>query len=138
MQNELLERERVQSIIGAFYEVYNYYGFGLAESVYAGALEREPLDRGHEVAREVAVSVFTRGWHIGWQRLDMLVDRKIIVENKATEKLPAIALPQLISYLQATPYEVGLLLHFGPKPHFEKRVHTDKRPFVRPAVNTPL
>ena len=132
MKNELLEHERVQSIIGAFYEVYNYFRFGLAESVYAGALELELLGRGHDVAREVSISFYYKGRHVGWQRLDMLVDQKIIVENKATEKLPPIALPQLIGYLRATPYEVGLLLHYGPQAHFEKRVDTEKRPFVHP------
>lgn len=36
MRNELLEAERVQSIVGGFFDVCNYYGFGLSESVYAG------------------------------------------------------------------------------------------------------
>ena len=57
MDAELLERDRVQSIVGGFYAVYNYYGYGLNEAVYAGALEIELTKRGHRVAREVAVSV---------------------------------------------------------------------------------
>jgi hypothetical protein len=40
MRGELLEAERVQSIVGAFFTVYNYYGYGLSESVYAGAYYR--------------------------------------------------------------------------------------------------
>ena len=48
-----LEAERVHSIVGAFFTVYNYYGYGLGESIYAGALEYELRDRGHQVAREV-------------------------------------------------------------------------------------
>ena len=46
MRGELLEAHRVYSIVGAFYTVYNYYGYGLSESVYAGALECELIDRG--------------------------------------------------------------------------------------------
>ena len=57
MRGELLERERVHSIVGAFFEVYNTFGPGLSESVYAGALEVELSDRGHEVLREVVIEV---------------------------------------------------------------------------------
>jgi hypothetical protein len=46
MQGELLEAERVGSIVGGFFDVYNYFGFGLSEAVYAGALEHELRDRG--------------------------------------------------------------------------------------------
>ena len=41
MRGELLEAERVHSIVGAFFTVYNYYGYGLGEAIYAGALEYE-------------------------------------------------------------------------------------------------
>jgi GxxExxY protein len=83
----LVERALVGSIIDSFYAVYNYFGFGLAEVVYAGALELELLDRGHAVARELAVAVAYKGRHVAWQRLDMVVDDKVIVELKATDKL---------------------------------------------------
>ena len=39
MRGELLEAKRVYAIVGAFYTVYNYYGYGLSESVYVGALD---------------------------------------------------------------------------------------------------
>lgn len=64
MRGELLEAERVQSILGAFFTVYNYYGYGLNEAVYAGALEYELTARGHEVVRELAVSVEYHGRHV--------------------------------------------------------------------------
>ena len=48
MRGELLEAERVHSIVGGFFAVYNYYGYGLSERVYSGALEHELRDRGHE------------------------------------------------------------------------------------------
>ena len=57
MRGELLEGDRVYSIVAAFYAVYNYFGYGFSESTYAGALEYELVDRGHEVAREVSVAV---------------------------------------------------------------------------------
>lgn len=130
MERELLERERVGSIVGAFFAVYNYYGYGLAEGVYSGALELELVDRGHTVVRELAVDVMYKGRHVKWQRLDMVVDSRIIVENKATEKLPPFAERQLLSYLRATQFEVGVLLHFGPTPTFKRFIDSPKRRVV--------
>jgi len=127
MKGELLEAERVHSIVGAFYMVYNYYGYGLSEAIYAGALEYELIDRGHEVVRELLVATSYKGRHVGWQRLDMVVDSAVIVENKATEKLSPAARPQLISYLRATNFEVGVLLHFGPQPKFYRFIDFPKR-----------
>ena len=126
MDAELLERERIESIVGGFYAVYNYYRYGLNESVYAGALEIELTKRGHRVARELAVSVSYHGQHVAWQRLDMVVDDVVIVETKATEKLSPNAKPQLLSYLRASPFQVGLLLHFGPSAQFFKLIDSPK------------
>ena len=82
MRAELLEAERVGSIVGAFYAVYNYYGYGLSETIYSGALELELRDRGHDVVRELGVAVSYKGRHVAWQRLDMVVDDRVIIENK--------------------------------------------------------
>jgi GxxExxY protein len=127
MPSELLEADRVHSIVGAFFTIYNYYGYGLSESIYAGALECELTHRGHRVARELAVAVSYKGRHVAWQRLDMVVDHAVIVENKATEKLSPAARPQLISYLRATPFQVGVLLHFGRYPTFYRFIDFPKR-----------
>lgn len=134
MRGELLEADRVYSIVGGFYAVYNYYG--LSESIYARALELELVDRGHQVVRELAVAVRYKDRHVGWQRLDMVVDNKVVVENKASEKLSATAGPQLISYLHAGPFQVGVLLHFGPKPAFQRFIDTPKQPFALDAVDS--
>src|SRR5437764_209174 len=126
-----IESERERSIVGAFYATYNYYGFGLAESVYAGGLQYELIDRGHTVVRELAVNVKYKGRHVAWQRLDMVVDNRIILEIKATEILPAFAKRQLINYLAVTTFPLGLILHFGPEPRFHRFVDSQKRVFRR-------
>ena len=126
MNSNIIERDRVHSIVSAFYTVYNYYDFGLVEPIYAAALEIELRGQGHEVAREVAVAVAYRGQHVAWQRLDMLVDRRVVVEIKSTEHLSKYAPRQIMSYLRATPHQVGLILHFGPEPKFHRFV--DSRP----------
>jgi GxxExxY protein len=76
MHTSVLEAERVHSIVGAFFAVYNYFGYGLSESVYAGGLELELIERGHAVVRELAVDVSYKGRHVAWHRLDMEIMRR--------------------------------------------------------------
>jgi len=59
-------------------------------------------------------------------RTHMVVDDRVIVECKATERLAASAGPQLISYLRATIFQVAVLLHFGPHPKFYRFVDSVK------------
>jgi GxxExxY protein len=137
MQTDLLERDLCYSIVSAFFEVYNYFGCGLSESIYAGALEIAQVDRGHRVAREVAIEVMFKGRHVGWQRLDMIVDDRVIVENKATEKFAAFAQQQILSYLRVSPLQVGLILHFGSEAQWHRFVDTNKKPSVLIRENSP-
>ena len=127
MRGELLEAERVHSIVAAFFTVFNYFGGGgMCEAAYTGALEYELTLRGHKVDREVSVPVHYKGKLVARQRLDIVVDDRVIVECKATERLPPSARPQLIGYLRATIFQVGVLLHFGPHPEFYRLVDSIK------------
>jgi len=123
----LIEEGRTRSIIGAFFEVYNTLGFGFLEKVYQNALERELRQRGHQVDREVLVDVCYKGVRLAQQRIDMVVDSRIVVEVKSTLLLHPAAARQVHNYLRGTALEVGLLLHFGPKPVFERLIFTGKR-----------
>jgi len=114
----LLEETLTRSVIRAFYDVHRELGFGFREYLYTLALERELVDKEHRVAREVGVMVQYRGEPLAWQTLDMIVDEKLVIETKATERLHPDAARQLFSYLCATKLEVGLLLHFGREPKF--------------------
>jgi GxxExxY protein len=119
-RGDLIEERLTHSVIGAFFEVYNTLGYGFLENLYVRAMERELRDRGHGVAREVLVQVLYKGSELGIQRLDLIVDERIVVETKATRELHGSAGRQLYNYLRATNLEVGLLLHFGPKPAFQR------------------
>jgi GxxExxY protein len=114
----LLEEALTGSVIGAFYEVHRGLCFGFVEPIHAAALELELRSRGHAVAREFGVNVYYRGVAIAQQRLDMVVDEKLVVEIKSTERLHRDAKRQLYNYLRATNLEVGLLLHFGRSANF--------------------
>lgn len=120
----LLHRDLTESIINAFYAVYNKLGFGFLEIVYCAALALELRRRGHRVQRQVPVAVLYEGVEIAKYRMDFVVDDKIVLEVKSTELLTPIDRRQLLNYLLATRFEVGLLLHFGPKPQFYRLIAT--------------
>jgi GxxExxY protein len=68
------------------------------------------------------VRVFYKGEELGTQRLDMIVDETLVVETKSTSVLHHTAPRQVFNYLRATNLEVGLSLHFGPRPHFYRLI----------------
>ena len=121
-RGKLIDDDLSGSVIGAFYEVYRELGFGFLEHVHVKAMEKELGIRGHTVAREFPVTVFYKGEDICQQRLDMLVDNRLVVEVKSSLVLPPTAVRQLCNYLRATHFEVGLVLHFGAEPRFYRRV----------------
>ena len=121
---ELLHKELTGSIISAFYEAYNELRYGFLEAIYAEAMARLLRKRGHTVEREVMAHVWFQGDIIGVQRLDMIVDEKVVLEIKSTHDLALAAHRQLLSYLRGTGLELGLLLHFGPEAKFHRIIST--------------
>ena len=122
----LLHEDVTRRILGAFFHVYNRLGFGFLESVYANALSHEMTKRGLRVEREVGIEVRYDGRVAGVFRTDVLVNRVVLVELKARRALSPTDLQQLLNYLRATQLEVGLLLHFGPRPSFRRLVSSDE------------
>jgi GxxExxY protein len=110
----IVERDLSYNIVGAGMQVYNELGYGFAEPIYSASLQIALTDMGLFVEREVPVEVLFRGRVVGKHRLDMVVERRVILEFKATERLAGVARKQLRSYLAATKLELGLVLHFGP------------------------
>jgi GxxExxY protein len=124
--SSLLEEATTSAIIGAFYDVHNGLGFGYRERIYALAMERELRRKGHRVDREVAVMIHFRGEPLARQVIDMVVDRKVIVETKSTERLHPDSHRQLFGYLSASTLEVGLLLHFGREAKFHRVIFENR------------
>jgi GxxExxY protein len=116
--HSLVEEELTRVVIGAFFRVYNRLGFGFLEHVYAAALEKELLELGLRVSRESWVRIHYEGVELCQQRLDFVVNERMVIELKSTLELHKAAARQLLNYLRATNLEVGLLFHFGPAPKF--------------------
>ena len=104
-----------RTIIGAAYEVYRELGHGFLEKVYAAALKKEFESMGHEAVAEAQIDVRYKGESVGVYFADVLVDKRVICEIKAAQKLAPGHEAQLLNYLKATGIKVGLLLNFGPR-----------------------
>jgi GxxExxY protein len=102
------------SIIGAAIEVHRVIGPGLLESVYEMALCRELWLRGHRVDRQVRLPVHYKGklldCHI---KLDLLVEKTVVIEVKSVERLVPIHTSQLLTYLRLEDLWLGLLINFN-------------------------
>ena len=102
------------SIIDAAVRLHQDIGPGMFESTYEMLLADELSRRGHDVQRQVVLPITFRSRKIEQAfRIDLLVDKSIIVEVKASEHQSAMYRRQLLTYLRFTRLEVGLVLNFG-------------------------
>src|SRR3974390_718027 len=88
-------------------------GAGFGEGVYENALAAELEHRGIPHERQTLVRVRYRGRVVGEGRLDLLIDRQLVVELKSVDALAAVHVSQLLAYLKATGLTLGLLLNFN-------------------------
>ncbi len=121
-RGELKHGDVTFAIVRAFYDVYNELGCGFLESVYREAMIVALRQKDLEVEREKVVEVQFRSEVVGVFRTDLVVGGKVIVELKCARTIDSNHEAQLLNYLKATAYEVGLLLNFGNRPHFRRMV----------------
>ncbi len=119
---ELLHKEITDVAIKTFYEVYNELGFGFLERVYQNAMYFELKAQGLNCETEKPIKVYYKNLVVGEYRADIILENKVILELKATPTLVYENELQLINYLKATEIEVGLLLNFGQKAEFKRKV----------------
>jgi GxxExxY protein len=102
------------TIVGAAIEVHKHLGSGLLESVYEAALNRELSLRGIKVERQVHVPLMYKSLPLDLSvRLDLLVERMVVVEVKSVDRLLPIHRAQVLTYLKLTCHSVGLLINFN-------------------------
>ena len=114
-------------VLKAFYAVYNGLGYGFLEKVYERAMVIELRKAGVQVVPQAEIVVLYDGQAVGEYQADLLVEDAVLVEVKATASLAPEHEAQLLNYLKATRYEVGLLLNFGPKPQVKRKVYDNER-----------
>ena len=116
-----------EQIIGAFFAVYSALGYGFLEKVYVKALMIELKKRGLNARDELPIQVRYDGQLVGEYFADLIVNDLVILEIKAAKAIASEHEAQLLNYLKATPFEVGLILNFGPKPETKRRSFDNSR-----------
>ena len=122
----LLREKLTGQIIQAYYKVYNKLGYGFLEGVYENAMMIELRKMGIRANKKQAISVYYEEEVVGDFFADIVVQNIVILELKAVSKLAPVHEAQLLNYLKATDKEVGLLMNFGPKPEFKRRIFENR------------
>jgi GxxExxY protein len=107
--------------------VYNKLGYGFLEKVYENAMMIELFDAGLKATAQKSIEVYYEDQLVGNYFADIIVEDKVIVELKAASALSEEHEAQLLNYLRATKMELSLLLNFGVKPEFRRKVFTNSR-----------
>ena len=105
--------ELARAVIGSAIDVHRGLGPGYSESVYEEALAQELVRAGVNFERQKSFKVRFKGCVVGEGRIDFLIDGKLIVELKASERLMPVHKSQVISHLKATSCSLGLLINFN-------------------------
>lgn len=127
MDGDLVAGALTGDVIRCFYRVYDELGYGFLESVYRRALAHELRNAGRDVRTEAGIDVWYDGERVGRFRADLVVDATVIIEIKSSTALVPADHRQLLNYLRGSEIDVGLLLHFGPKPAFHRKFHDLRR-----------
>jgi len=125
MQQNYLHSDITNTILKAFFNVYNKLGYGFLEKVYENSMLVELRKLGLSCISQSPIDVYYDGYKVGNYFADIIVEDNIIIELKASENLCEEHEFQLINYLKATDIEVGLLLNFGKKPEHKRKVLTN-------------
>ncbi|MES2240326.1 MAG: GxxExxY protein [Bacteroidota bacterium] len=124
---ELKYKELTDAILKTFFEVYNQLGHGFLEKVYQNSMYLELKDKGFKVEAQKRIAVFYKGTEVGEYYADLIVNNTIILELKAADCIVKDFENQILNYLRATDCEVGLLLNFGRKPEFKRKIFENDR-----------
>jgi len=101
-------------VIDISLRLHRELGPGLLEVVYETVLAARLAEMGYEVSRQVAVPIEFEGLRFDAAfRIDLLIDRRLIVEIKSVERFNPAHAKQLLTYLRLMGQPVGLLLNFG-------------------------
>ena len=124
---ELLHQRLTDAIIKTFYEVYNELGYGFLEKVYQNSMNLELKNKGYQVEVQKKIKVYYKGAEVGEYYADLIVENLIILELKAVDYIVKDFENQILNYLRSTDCEVGLLLNFGKKPEFKRKIFENNR-----------
>jgi GxxExxY protein len=122
---EIVEKELSYMIMQIVYEVHNQLGPGFLEAIYEEATSRELIAHSIEFERQKRILVSYKGEVIGEHILDIVLNRRIILELKATVEISRTHEQQALSYLKATGLPLAIVINFGAeRVQFSRVVNT--------------
>ncbi len=114
MNRDLLLREEVYAVIGAAMEVHRELKGDYLEAVYQEAMELELTARGIPFVPQAPVVIWYKGQQLNKRYFaDLVCYGQLLVELKVLERLTSKEEAQLLNYMHATRFRVGLLINFG-------------------------
>jgi GxxExxY protein len=119
---DLVHGDLTERIIGCFYAVYRELGPGFSETVFRRAMMIALREAGLRAEEEVRLQVNFRGVVIGTFFADIIVEGAVLVEIKALPEIDNRSIGQLLNYLKVAGGGVGLLLNFGRRAEFNRKI----------------
>jgi GxxExxY protein len=132
----VLHENITKMILKAYFQVYGDLGYGFLERIYQIAIEMTLRELGLRIQRQMPIAVSYKHEVIGNYIADLVVNDLVIVEIKAAKALCEEHEAQVLNYLRATKYEVGLLLNFGCNPQFKRFIFDNWRKGTRTTRTT--
>lgn len=107
-------KDLIYQVNGCAIEVHKHLGPGLLESVYHTCLKKELTIRGLEFETELTIPVYYKGLELETGlRCDLLVEKSLVVELKAIEKVLPIHEAQILTYMNLLEIPIGLIINFN-------------------------
>ncbi|MCU0651359.1 MAG: GxxExxY protein [Candidatus Omnitrophica bacterium] len=122
VDNNYVHSDTTDKIIGLAIKVHKVLGPGFTEKFYEKALISELSEAKIDYIRQKEIKVKYNNILLGTQRIDLVIENKIIVELKIVSEISESNIAQIISYLRAAKIKIGLILNFAKNRLEIKRV----------------
>ena len=110
---EIVEKDLSYLIVQAGYIVFNELGPGFDEKIYENAMLVVLEKNNHVIEQQKRVKIYFQGVEVGLDKIDLIVDGRVILELKAVSEIALIHRQQALSYLKATGLELAMVINFG-------------------------
>ena len=121
-QSEFLHFDVTGRVIGAFHRVYGKLGAGLPRDFYQNALAHDLTQNNSQVSLNHPVAINYEEAVVGEWRADLLVDERVIIVVTSGNHFDPSTETQLLNILKASEFEVGIIVNFGDKLEFRRKV----------------
>lgn len=112
-ERKLVHEELTYRLIGFAMQVHTTLGHGFLEKVYENALMVLLRNNGIQAEQQAPTPVLFEGEKVGDYYADILVENKVVLELKAADSIAGPHRAQLLNYLKATGFRVGIIFNFG-------------------------